>query len=283
MVEREPDGSRRCGGAVLTIAGARQERTSRRATSWDVYVVTGALVFLSAVAWWYVGYAAGDDMAVGVLTQPRGDPMAMMDIGSGMALGLFLSTWTVMMVAMMLPATAPVVLLFDRWRRHRNRKPLLTVGFVAGYLAVWTVAGLLFYAALMAIQSQVPNSAAAVRLGGVALLAAGAYQLSPLKTVCLNKCRSPLGFVMANARHLGRGLRGPLRVGVVHGAYCLGCCWALMTVLLVLGLMNVGWMAAVSAVILAEKLFPAGRQVGRGIGTALALAGVAVLATGGLA
>jgi predicted metal-binding membrane protein len=252
----------------------------------DLYAVTGALVFLSAVAWLYVIRGPDDGMAVGVLTRPESvDPMSAMDSGmadmaSRMSLAVFMTTWVVMMVAMMFPATAPVVLVFDRWRRARHRTTFLTVGFVVGYLAVWTAAGLSVYAALMVIEDHVTSSESAVRVGGATLIAAGIYQLSPLKTVCLTKCRSPLTLIMDHAQQLGRGLLGPFRVGVIHGAYCLGCCWALMAVLVVLGLMNLGWMAAVSALILVEKVLPWGHGYGRIMGVGIAVAGATVLVTG---
>lgn len=281
MVEREPPGARNCGGSFLSATPEAQQGGHSQATRWDLYVITGALVFLSAVAWLFVGREAGDGMTAGVLTRPRsGDAMAMTGHESGMSLALFIATWTVMMIAMMFPATAPVVLLFDRWRRSRNRTVASTLSFVTGYLAVWTAAGLLAFGALLAIESQVDHSTTAVRIGGVTLVAAGLYQLSPLKTICLTKCRSPLGLVMEYAQHLGRGLRGPFRVGVIHGAYCLGCCWALMAVLIVLGMMNLGWMAAVSALILVEKVLPAGRGFGRAIGVGISLAGATVMITG---
>lgn len=281
MVEREPHGASSCGGSLLSATPEAQQGGRSKAARWDLYVITGALVFLSAVAWLYLGRETDDEMTVGLLTRPpSGDSMAMMDHGSGMSLGLFMVTWTVMMIAMMFPATAPVVLLFDRWRRSRNRKIAPTFSFVTGYLAVWAVVGLLVYGVLVAIEMNVENSTTAVRLGGVTLVVAGLYQLSPLKTICLTKCRSPLGLVMQHAQLLGRGLRGPFRVGVFHGAYCLGCCWALMAVLIVLGLMSLGWMAAVSALILVEKVLPAGRGFGRAIGVGLALAGAAILVTG---
>lgn len=284
MVEREPLGARSCGGSFLSATSEAQRGSQAR--RWDLYLIAGALAFLSAVAWLFVVRESDGGMEVGVLTRPpmsddmsMGD-MSMMDHGSSMSFALFMVTWVVMMIAMMFPAITPVVLLFDRWRRSRNRNVTSTVSFVIGYLAVWTAAGLLVYAALVAIETYVGNSTTAIRLGGATLIATGAYQLSPLKTICLSKCRSPLGLVMEHAQLLGRGLSGPLRVGVIHGAYCLGCCWALMVLLIVLGLMNLGWMAAVSALILVEKLLPAGRGVGRVIGVGLALAGATVLVTG---
>lgn len=281
MVQRESYGAFSCGGSVLSaIPEARRGRGSH-APRLDLYVITGSLVFLSAVAWLYVGRESDEGMAVGVLTRPQsGDSMAMMDHGSGMSFTLFIVTWIVMMIAMMFPAITPVVLLFDRWRRSRKRTMASTFSFVLGYLVVWTTAGLLVYGALVAIEANVENSTTAVRLGGVTLVAAGVYQLTPLKTICLTKCRSPLGLVMQHAQQLGRGLRGPFRVGIFHGSYCLGCCWALMAVLVVLGLMNLGWMAAVSALILVEKVLPVGQGFGRVVGVGLAAAGATVLVTG---
>ena len=282
MVEREPPCGR-VGGTILSAT--RHAHSGGTVSRRDLYVVTGALVFLSAVAWFYVVREPSDGMDVGVLTRPESadamsDPMSGMDMGSSMSLTVFMTTWVVMMVAMMFPATAPVVLVFDRWRRTRNRTPFLTASFVLGYLAVWSLAGLSVYAALTVIEDHVTSSESAVRVGGATLVAAGLYQLSPLKTMCLTKCRSPLTLVMNHAQQLSRGLLGPLRVGVVHGAYCLGCCWALMAVLVVLGLMNLGWMAAVSALILVEKVLPAGHNYGRIVGVGIAVAGATVLITG---
>ena len=280
MVEREPDGRRNVGRPVLSGVPATGTRGRRHATRWDASVVTGALVLLSGVAWFYLSRGPGDGMAVGVLTRPDAGDAMVMDSDTSMSLGLFTITWLVMMIAMMFPAIAPVVLLFDRWRRKRNKTPASTLGFVLGYLVVWTTAGLLVYAALLVIQARVDTSTTAIRLGGAVLVAAGLYQLTPLKTICLTKCRSPLGLVMEHAQDMGRGMRGPLRVGLSHGAYCLGCCWALMAILVVLGLMNLGWMAAVSALILVEKVLPPGPAIGRIIGMGIALAGAAVLVTG---
>ncbi len=254
----------------------------QRTTRWDARVIVGALLFLSLVAWLFVIRTADGDMAaVGILTQPRSPMhMPMSSAGAGMALGFFISTWVVMMIAMMFPAAAPVVLLFDRWRRTRGRSPAATFVFIGGYLLVWTSAGILAYAALMLLQDHVMNTSAAARVGGGVLLVAGIYQLSALKAACLTQCRSPLTIVMTNAAQLGRGLRGPFRVGLSHGAYCFGCCWGLMAVLLALGMMHLGWMAAVAGLILVEKVLPVGPRFSKLVGVGFALAGVAVLATG---
>jgi predicted metal-binding membrane protein len=280
VVEREPHGGRDGRGSVLNAIPEAGTRGRGHAPRWDAYVVTGALVLLSGAAWFYLSRDPGDDMAVGILTRPDASDAMVMNSDTSMSFGLFIATWLVMMIAMMFPAIAPVVLLFDRWRRKRNKTPASTVGFVLGYLVVWTTAGLVVYAALLAIEARIDSSTTAVRLGGVVLVAAGLYQVTPLKTICLTRCRSPLGLVMEHAQDLGRGMRGPLRVGLSHGAYCLGCCWALMAILVVLGLMNLGWMAAVSALILVEKVLPPGPALGRIIGLGIALAGAAILVTG---
>lgn len=281
MVEREPPRARDGLGSVLTTPQAGQ-RGRGFATRWDGYVVAGALVFLSTIAWFFVARTTDAGMSVGLLTSPAvGDGMSMTGTMPVMSLAVFIATWTVMMIAMMFPATAPVVLLFDRWRRQRGRTAAATVAFVAGYLSVWASVGFLAYVVTSVLAERVEASATTVRIGGVVLLAAGLYQLSSAKLACLTKCRSPLGLVMAYARHLSRGLVGPLRVGLVHGAYCLGCCWALMAVLLALGAMNIGWMAAVSGVVLVEKLLPHGARFARAAGVGLAAIGVLVVATGG--
>jgi predicted metal-binding membrane protein len=130
------------------------------------------------------------------------------------------------------------------------------------------------------LDTQLSGMSTAVRVGGAILVVAGVYQLTPLKAVCLARCRSPLSLIMENAQLLGRGIRGPMQVGVRHGGYCLGCCWALMAVLIALGVMHVGWMAAVAALILAEKVLPAGRLLAAVFGAGLIAAGGLVIATG---
>jgi predicted metal-binding membrane protein len=255
------------------------------------------MIVLSAIAWTYVVWMPVDGMARGILTRrpeamDMGDmsmpmPMPMpstqdaMDVSGWMAaLPLFVVMWVVMMVAMMFPAVSPGVLIFDRWRRSRDRSAATTVGFIAGYLLVWTVAGVFAFAAIVALDTQLADMSIAVRVGGAILIVAGAYQLTPLKAACLAQCRSPLSLIMEHAQLLGRGVRGPLQVGLRHGAYCLGCCWALMAVLIALGVMHLGWMAAVAALILAEKVLPGGRIAASVVGAGLIAAGGVVVATG---
>lgn len=280
--------------------GAAQPQSHRRLPplNRDTVVVIGAMVLLSALAWAYLVWMPVDGMARGILARSDGamdgmsmDGMSMdstsmpmpsdlMDVsGWATSLPLFVTMWVVMMVAMMFPAVSPVVLLFDRWRRSRDRSVATTVAFVAGYLIIWGVAGVFAFTAIVALDLQIDSSSTAYRVGGAVLIGAGIYQLTPLKTMCLTQCRSPLSLIMQHAQLLGEGVRGPLQVGLLHGGWCIGCCWALMAVLIALGVMHLGWMAAVAAVILAEKLLPAGPMTSRLIGGGLLVAGAAVAVT----
>ena len=186
---------------------------------------------------------------------------------------LLLLMWATMMVAMMLPSAAPTILLVAsvlRRRREHASPAAPTTVFVAGYLLVWT--GFSAAAALAqwglhqaALLSPAMASTSPV-LGGILLLVAGAYQFLPVKTACLHHCRSPLGFL---GSHWREGTGGALAMGVRHGLYCLGCCWALMTLLFVAGVMNLLWVAAIAALVLVEKVVPAGPWVGRVAGLTL--------------
>ena len=265
-------------------ASARRGGAVRR----DTAVVIGAMVLLSALAWVYLVWMPVDGMARGILARSRESmgsmsmdmPSDLMDVsGWAASLPLFVAMWVVMMVAMMFPAVSPAVLLFDRWRRGRERSVATTFAFVAGYLIIWSVVGVFAFAAIVALDLQIDSSTTAVRVGGAVLVVAGIYQLTPLKSVCLTQCRSPLGLIMEHAQLLGEGVRGPLQVGIKHGGWCIGCCWALMAVLIALGVMHLGWMAAVAVVILAEKILPAGSTTSRVIGGLLLVAGAAVVAT----
>ena len=273
--------------------GSRRLRPVKR----DTAVVIGAMALLSALAWVYLVWMPVDGMARGILARSResmgsmdmdmdmdsmsmGMPSDLMDVsGWAASLPLFVTMWVVMMVAMMFPAVSPVVLLFDRWRRGRQRSVATTIAFVAGYLIIWSVAGVFAFAAIVALDLQIDSSTTAVRVGGAVLVVAGIYQLTPLKSVCLTQCRSPLSLIMEHAQLLGEGVRGPLQVGIKHGGWCIGCCWALMAVLNALGVMHLGWMAAVATVILAEKILPGGSTTSRVIGGVLLVAGAAVAAT----
>ncbi len=186
--------------------------------------------------------------------------------------------WAVMMVGMMMASAAPVVLLFAGMHRGRGaqRAPSRLFAFSAGYLLVWTAfsagAALAQWALHQAALLSPAMTTASAPLSGAILIAAGVYQLTPFKGACLRHCRSPLGFLMS---HWREGTSGALRMGVDHGTYCLGCCWALMCVLFVVGVMNLVWVAAIAIVVLVEKVGPAGVVVAR-------VAGVAMIAAGAL-
>ena len=229
-----------------------------------------ALLALSGVAWLRTHRLAMPDMP-----SLLGGGMAM-DAGSGAArAALFLAIWILMMVAMMLPALTPVLVVVERWRRGKRRSPATTLSFVSAYLGVWSGVGLL----VLAVQETLPEPGdAARRIGGATLVAAGAYQLSPLKHACLRHCRSPLGFVTQHAGTLTRGVAGPFRVGAHHGLYCSACCWPLMLVLVLAGVMSPTWMALVAAVIFVEKVVPRGHVAARVVGVAMAVAGAAIAA-----
>jgi predicted metal-binding membrane protein len=206
------------------------------------------------------------------------DRMRGMDEGPWTALGTlgwFVGVWVVMMAAMMFPSLAPTVALYARMATDRLA-PLL---FTAGYLVVWGAAGIAAFAIARAGGAIVGDVLAWDRAGrwiaGATLLVAAAYELTPLKHLCLAKCRSPLGFLLGAWRD---GRRGALQMGVRHGAWCLGCCWALMASLFALGVMSVAWMAFVAALIALEKTLPWRRVATYGTAGILLALGVLLLA-----
>ncbi len=228
--------------------------------------VAGAIVAVligCAAAAWLVTIKQAASMGMG--------GVAMMDAG------LFLVTWIVMMVAMMFPSVVPVVLAHASVTRSRGDGTLPTVAFVAGYLVVWTAAGLVPLAVIQVLSSSfaAPVGTWLPKLTGVVIVLAGVYQLTPFKNVCLRACRSPLGFVLTH--DFGGGAMSAARAGVSHGLYCLGCCWALMAVLAVLGLMNVAWMAAFAVVFFLEKNWRSGIPLSRAVGLACVAGGLFVL------
>ena len=197
----------------------------------------------------------------------------------GMAMlgaGMYLVTWLVMMVAMMFPSIAPITLAFAAFTRSRGDGYLPTGLFVLGYLAVWTAVGLIPLAVLLAVdQFWMTPPSWLPRVGAAVIILAGVYQFTPLKNTCLSACRSPLGFVMTH--DFGGGLPAALRAGASHGTYCLGCCWALMAVLAVIGLMNIAWMAFIAAVFFVEKNVRRGEMLPRAVGLACIAGGVVVM------
>ena len=199
---------------------------------------------------------------------------------------LFLALWVVMMVAMMFPTAAPMILTFAQvqaGRRERGAAFVPTWVFVGSYLLVWTMFGVVAYALARAAEMAADSSPAlaehAPRLGGAAIALAGLYQVSPLKTACLSKCRSPLNWLMASWRE-ERG--GAIRMGLEHGLYCLGCCWLLFVILFPLGMMNITAMALITVLIFAEKTLPVGRGIAQIAAVILIVYGLAVVVEPGL-
>jgi predicted metal-binding membrane protein len=221
------------------------------------------LFILAGVGWWWTVH------------QMRG-----MDAGPWSALGgfgWFLGVWVVMMAAMMLPSVAPTVALYSRMTQ--NRSAMLALIFAGGYLVSWAAAGLVAFAigaaASAAAGSSLEWDHAGRVLASMTLLVAAGYQLSPLKEVCLGKCRCPLGMLLGSWRDGGFGA---LRMGVKNGAWCVGCCWALMASLFALGVMSVIWMAVVAGLVAIEKTLPWGRPAAYGTAIVMLALGVMLLA-----
>jgi predicted metal-binding membrane protein len=210
------------------------------------------------------------------------DRMRGMDAGPGTdlgALGWFVGIWVTMMAAMMLPSVAPMVLFFahvSRERARSGRAPLVpTWVFLVAYLAVWTAYGLVAYAVYRLVVAAdlglLEWDRGGPYVAGAALVAAGLYELTPLKQLCLRHCRTPLHFLFRGWRE---GKRGALRMGGEHGAYCVGCCWGLMVILFALGVMSLFWMAVVAALIFAEKVLPYGERLSRVLSVAFVAVGI---------
>lgn len=232
-------------------------------------VILAALLALAALAW------------VSVIAWSRGADDDMMSLTMGMGAPVFLGIWVLMMVAMMFPTAAPMILTFNAiqsGKRNRDQAWVPTWVFVAAYLLVWTAFGVLAYLAALGAQRLADESMwlmdHAARIGGAVLILAGLYQFTPLKHACLNRCRSPLQFVMTSWRD---GTVGAVRMGIAHGLYCLGCCWFLFVILFPLGIMNVVVMALLTALIFAEKTLAWGKTVSRAAAVVLVGYGLLVL------
>jgi predicted metal-binding membrane protein len=243
-------------------------------------LVIGALAGVTACAWAYLVPASLDmygrmDGLAAWMMEGRWDARYVL---------LIFGMWAVMMVGMMLPSAMPTILVFSRAlgsaQPPQSRVPARTYAFAAGYVVAWTgfsaAATLLQWGLAEAAMLSPMMVSASPWLGGGILLVAGIYQWTPLKNRCLSGCRSPLAFLV---QHYRPGLSGAFRAGLRHGLYCVGCCWAVMLLLFVGGVMNLLWIVAISAFVLLEKLAPYGAQGGRLSGVLLILAGVWVLAT----
>jgi predicted metal-binding membrane protein len=247
---------------------------SRTQSNIQEKIIIFALVLLSAVAWAATIYYSQGMNSQMSMQMPGMEQQPSLIVGAS----LFLGMWIVMMVAMMFPAAAPMVVIFSNLhqnRRARNEGFIPTWVFVAGYLLVWTSFGVLaYFIDLVAghLSMSFPNlHKYGSLMGGAVLIAAGLYQLTPLKNVCLKHCRSPLHFIMHRWRE---GYLGALTMGMDHGAYCLGCCWGLMLVLFVVGIMNIAWMGILTLVIFVEKISKHGVVISRVVGGLLIILGL---------
>ena len=238
-------------------------------------LILALLLLLAAASWALLGWqsATADD--------------EMMGLTMGMGAPLFMAIWVAMMVAMMFPTAAPMILMFARvhaGKRQRGQPFVPTWVFVSAYLVVWTLFGALAYGVAVGAEKLAEQSMwlmdNAARFGGAVVILAGLYQLSPLKRSCLSKCRTPMAFILGSWRD---GYGGSFRMGLEHGAYCLGCCWLLFVLLFPLGVMNVAAMAVITLLIFAEKSLPTGRQIGQiGAAALVAYGALAVFVPGAL-
>jgi len=215
-----------------------------------------------------------------------GGRMQGMDMGPGSDLGslsFYVGAWIVMMAAMMFPSISPMVRTYalvqrSRYVRRGLGEPTAAIlAFVAGYLLTWSIFGLIAYATFVLLRAlDMPTFSweqGGPYLAGGVILAAAVYQLTPLKDACLSRCRGPLDFLTERWRD---GVGGALVLGLEHGGWCVGCCWALMAALFALGVMSVGWMVFIAALIAVEKLLPWKRPANRAIAVLLAVLGLAV-------
>lgn len=249
----------------------------------DRTLVIVALVLVTALAW---AYLISYSMA---MREPAADGMA--DMAAAMAPGFtawspahaltIFGMWTVMMIGMMAPSASPMILLYVQVARRAAGAPFAPAAwFAAGYLAGWSA----FAAAATAAQWSLERAAllssmmtgAGALLAGLLLLLVGAYQLTPFKQACLSQCRAPLNFIQGHGG-FRPGRIASLRLGFLHGAYCVGCCWALMALLFVGGVMNLVWVAGLAVLVLLEKLLPWGKGLGRAVGVAVLGAGLLLI------
>jgi len=242
----------------------------------DRAIVVAGLATIIVLAWAYMVYLSSNMTGVamnggsGMDIHPAQISMPNTHVwGSGDIIFTFLM-WAVMMVAMMTPSATPMILTFAKVnrQRHAGQTPIpATIVFLLGYLMVW----ISFSAGATFVQWGLHSAAllstemisVSPLLGGILLILAGVYQFTPLKNICLSRCRTPLGFLMTEWRE---GTKGALIMGMRHGIYCVGCCWLLMTLLFVAGVMNLVWVALIALYVLVEKVIPAGQWVSRAIG-----------------
>lgn len=222
------------------------------------YGVPAALLALASVGWWWSARMVGDMHGSGGAMSGMGS-MGSMGSSHVLSLEAFLVAWLAMMTAMMFPAISPIVGLYGKAKAEGRVAPLLA--FLAGYIALWTALGVPGYVGWRALMDPIANGQPwAGRLAGVVLIAAGVWQITPVKSLCLGHCRSPKSCFLRFGRSVARPVDA-FYAGVTHGLYCLGSCWAFMAVLVAVGTMNLGWMAALAVLILLEKNAPHGARI----------------------
>lgn len=245
---------------------ARTELRGRQVS--DVGLSAGLLI-AAALGWWWAARMSGD------LRGAVGPDGVAMGAGSAMSFLAFVGAWVAMMAAMMLPAMLPGVRLYRRAAARGTVAPAAV--FVAGYLLVWSAIGVPSYLAWRALRQPLADaSPAAGRFAGAVAVAAAVYQVSPLKSVCLTHCRSPMSFFLRHGKNLAR-VSGAVLAGARHGLYCLGCCWLLMAILISLGTMQIAVMLALAVLILLEKDAPHGEVVARVAAAVFVALGVALI------
>jgi predicted metal-binding membrane protein len=265
---------------VITLTGL----TALCALAW-LYIVTGAGLGMSAWEMTTLALFPHQHAREVMPSMPGMDMVATAPMWGFATWALMITMWWIMMIAMMTPSATPTILLYAHVHRHAlaqgqiQDKLAPTGAFAAGYLLVWlgfaaTAATLHWALERAGLVSAMMMGSQSRLLSGAVLITAGLYQLSPLKNICLAHCRTPTSFL---SRHWRPRALGALRLGAMHGGYCVGCCWLLMALLFVGGVMNLTWIAALAILVLVEKVLPPGQWVGRGVGIALIVWGVATL------
>jgi len=244
----------------------------------DRRVVLASLVFVIALAWLYLWRDAEAMTRVAAMDVSMNGMSHATDAGT---IAMVFAMWSVMMVGMMLPSAAPTILIYGALVRKNGERGMVLPAvwiFASAYLAVWTgfsLVAALLQGALEAAALTAPTTASAGKgLSAALLIAAGIYQWLPLKEVCLRKCRNPIEFFATRWR---AGAGGAFRMGVEHGCYCVGCCWMLMLLLFVAGVMNLVWVALIAGFVFVEKLLPAHGFISRFAGAALLLSGMVLV------
>ena len=248
----------------------------------DVILILASIALITILAWLYLirldrqmASALAQDQVMAAMDMPTNKAWTATDLLYTFAM------WAVMMIGMMGPSAAPMILLFAaaQSKRRMRHVPLSAGTFGLGYVFVWTVFSAGAAAAQWGLHQEALLSPAMAmqspHIGGAVLIVTGVYQMTSWKKACLTHCRSPLSFLMT---HWSDGKWGAFKIGAHHGAYCLGCCWALMAILFVVGVMNLVWVAALAALVLFEKVGPNGTAIARISGCALMIYGIVMIA-----